>query len=394
MGPDGRARARTLLARGVSRTRTPNSQDLARAAARSRREASARSARLVSRLFFIVQCGLGAGAAWWVAVGPLGHTTPFFAPVTAIICLGLSYGQRLRRVGEVMIGVAVGVFIGDVFVHFFGSGGWQIVLVVVIAMSVAALLGAGMLLTTQAGVQSVIVTTLIADPGQGFTRWLDAVVGGSIALLFTLVAPAAPLRRPRQQAALVVGEISAILTDTVRALREGDSDLASATLARARNSEAMLDEARALSAEGIAVVRLSPFRRRHLPGVQAIADLLEPLDRAIRNLRVLVRRAAIATWREEAVPSAYLRLLEALAETTTDISRELAERRLPTNARVGLHRIGEASAVLDPSSGLSAEVMRAQIRSMVVDLLMLTGLPLEEAFAMVPESMTHTADDG
>ncbi|MEO5980810.1 MAG: FUSC family protein [Pedococcus sp.] len=368
--------------------------DLARAAARSRREARDRSGRLVSRLFFIVQCGLGAAAAWWVAEGVLGHVTPFFAPVTAIICLGLSYGQRLRRVGEVMIGVAVGVFVGDAFVHFFGTGGWQIVVVVVISMSVAALLGAGMLLTTQAGVQSVIVTTLIADPGQGFTRWLDAVIGGSIALLFTLMAPAAPLRRPRQQASLVVGEISAILTDTVRALREGDYDLASATLSRARDSEAMLDEARALSAEGIAVVRLSPFRRRHLPAVQAIADLLEPLDRAIRNLRVLVRRAAIATWRGEPVPSGYLRLLDALAETTTDISRELAERRLPTNARLGLHRIGEASAVLDPSSGLSAEVMRAQIRSMVVDLLMLTGLPLDEAFAMVPESMTHTADDG
>ena len=109
------------------------------------------------------------------------------------------------------------------------------------------------------------------------------------------------------------------------------------------------------------------------PGVQAIADLLEPLDRAIRNLRVLVRRAAIATWREEAVPTAYLRLLDALAETSEDIARELGERRLPTNARVGLQRIGEASAVIDPSAGLSGEVMRAQIRSMVVDLLMLTG---------------------
>jgi hypothetical protein len=31
--------------------------------------------------------------------------------------------------------------------------------------------------------------------------------------------------------------------------------------------------------------------------------------------------------------------------------------------------------------------MRAQIRSMVVDLLMLTGLPYEEAREFVPESM-------
>ena len=175
-------------------------------------------------------------------------------------------------------------------------------------------------------------------------------------------------------------------------MRRRDADLASATLARARASERMLDELRALSAEGIAVVRLSPFRRRHLPGVQAIADLLEPLDRAIRNLRVLVRRAAIATWREEPVPTAYLRLLDALSQTTHDIADELGERRLPVEARTGLHQIGELSAVIDTSSGLSGEVMRAQIRSMVVDLLMLTGIPYAEARDSVPESMG--ASDG
>jgi uncharacterized membrane protein YgaE (UPF0421/DUF939 family) len=372
----------------------PTGADLARAAQRSRTEVTSRYRRLLSRLFFIVQCGLGAALAWWIAADVLHHTRPFFAPVTAIICLGMSFGQRLRRVGEVMIGVAVGVFTGDVFVHFFGSGVWQIAVVVVLAMTIASLLGAGLLLTTQAGVQSVIVTTLVAAPGQAFTRWVDAVIGGVVALVFTLFAPAGPLRRPRQQAALVVREISSILGDAARAVRQGDSDLASATLGRARASEAMLTELRQLSAEGIAVVRLSPFRRRHLPGVQAIADLLEPLDRAIRNLRVLVRRAAIATWRDEPVPTAYLQLIGALAETTSDMAAELEQRRLPTNARVGLHRIAELSAVLDPAAGLSAEVMRAQIRSMVVDLFMLTGLTYETARELVPESMSTSPPDG
>ena len=335
----------------------------------------------------------GAATAWWFAAGVLLHNRPFFAPVTAIICLGMSFGQRLRRVAEVMIGVAVGVFIGDVFVHFFGSGVWQIVVVVVISMTHR---GAARRrhAAHHAGRRAVGHRhDARRRPGQAFTRWLDAVVGGCVALLFTLVAPASPLRRPRQQAA---------------ARRRGDQRRSSPTRpvrcaaatptsprppwpapAPPRHAR----EARALSAEGIAVVRLSPFRRRHLPGVQAIADLLEPLDRAIRNLRVLVRRAAIATWREEPVPTAYLRLLEALVADHHDIAHELGERRLPTDARVGLHRIGEASAVIDPSSGLSGEVMRAQIRSMVVDLLMLTGLPHDEARDMVPESMTTGPQD-
>ena len=330
---------------------------------------------------------MGAAAAWWVAGSVLNHPQPFFAPVTAMVCLGLSYGQRLRRVADVMLGVAIGVFVGDVFIHYFGSGVWQIVLVACHRDERGHPVRRPALLTTQAGLQAVIVTTLVAQPGQAFSRWIDAVVGGSIALVLTLVAPAAPIRRPRQRAAAVVHELSEMLRDTVTALREGDAELASSTLARARASEGMLRDLRDASEEGMAVVRLSPLRRRHLPSVQVIAGLLEPLDRAIRNLRVLIRRAAIATWRGERVPAAYLRLLSSLAEVTDEIAGELQERRIPTGSRRGLSAIAEASAVIDPSAGLSSEVMRAQIRSMVVDLLMLTGLPYEEAREFVPESM-------
>lgn len=148
----------------------------------------------------------------------------------------------------------------------------------------------------------------------------------------------------------------------------------------------MLDELQKLASEGVAVVRLSPFRRRHLPGAQAIADLLEPLDRTIRNLRVLVRRASVGARRREVVPAAYVDLVQDLARSCDDIARELHERHQPVSARPGLQRLGERSAAIDSASGLSGEVMRAQVRSMIVDLLVLTGLPLEEAGAHVPVS--------
>jgi uncharacterized membrane protein YgaE (UPF0421/DUF939 family) len=41
-----------------------------------------------------------------------------------MISLGMSYGQRLRRVIDVTIGVAIGVLVGDIFVSFFGTGVW------------------------------------------------------------------------------------------------------------------------------------------------------------------------------------------------------------------------------------------------------------------------------
>ena len=65
---------------------------------------------------------------------------------------------------------------------------------------------------------------------------------------------------------------------------------------RTEETLAELDEA---TAEGLAVVRQSPFRRRQLAGIEAYAQLSEPLDHASRNLRVLARRCAVALWRGE-----------------------------------------------------------------------------------------------
>lgn len=353
---------------------------------RSKASILRRVTRLRYRFFFIAQCALAAAAAWWVATELLHHQNAFFAPVTVMISLGMSYGQRLRRVIDVTIGVAIGVMVGDIFVHFFGTGVWQIALVATTAMTIAVLFGQGTLLVTQAGVQSVIVTTLLVQPGQGLSRWLDAVVGGSVALLAATIAPASPLRRPRVQASVVVAELSAILACTATALRRSDSDLATEALTRARRSEHALDELRGLSAEGIAVVRFSPFRRGHLPGVQAIADLVEPLDRAIRNVRVLSRRASIALWEGEEVPAVYVDLISSLAVVTAQIAERLHDRHLATGAQDALTDIARASSVMAPHAGLSAEVIRAQVRSAVVDLLMLTGLTVDEARERVPTS--------
>lgn len=357
-----------------------------RAARRSRASVQQRLTRLRHRSFFIVQCATAAAVAWWVATALLHHQSAFFAPVTVMISLGMSYGQRLRRVIDVTAGVAIGVLVGDIFVHFFGSGVWQIAIVAMTAMTLAVLFGAGTMLVSQAGVQSIIITTLVAQPGLALSRWLDAVVGGSVALLAATITPASPLRRPRAQAAVVVAELSAILACTAKALRQNDKDLATSALARARSSEHALDELRDLSAEGIAVVRLSPFRRRHLPGVQAIADLLVPLDHAIRNIRVLVRRTSVALWEGEEVPPTYVDLISSLADVTAEIAGQLSERRLSRRSRDALTAIAQASSLVAAHPGLSAEVIRAQVRSAVVDLLMLTGLTYDEARARVPAS--------
>jgi uncharacterized membrane protein YgaE (UPF0421/DUF939 family) len=350
-----------------------------------RRSLSTRWSRLRSRAFLIPQTAVTAGLAWFLASEVLRHPNPFFAPIAAIICLGGTFGHRMRRGLEMALGVAVGIGVGDIFVQLFGQGLWQVVLVVAVSMSLATLLGAGQLMTTQAAVQSLVVTLLLPNPEQGLERWLDAIVGCAVALLVATVAPSSPLRRPGQLAASILAEVAATLEAMAAALRLDDEAAADRVLERARATEEQLQTLAEANREGLAVIRHSPFRRGQLPEVQAYAQLLDPLDRASRNLRVLARRAVVLVWRGQHVPPGYLDLLRRLGAAAQLMSVELEQGRLPRSVRDELIALGETSSHLEFPHTLSAVAMLAQARSMIVDLLELTGLPGEDARELVPE---------
>ena len=135
----------------------------------------------------------------------------------------------------------------------------------------------------------------------------------------------------------------------------------------------------------MAVVRHSPFRRRQLTRVTALADLYEPLDHASRNLRVLARRCAIAAWRGDEVPAGHLESIERLSAACRFMAAELREGRLPTAARDRLLEIGQSSSHLELTHAISAVVILAQIRSITADLLELTGMGYQAARELIPE---------
>ncbi len=340
--------------------------------------------RLRSKVWHIGQCAIASGAAWFLAHDVVGHPKPFFAPIVAVICLGTSYGQRLRRVAEVTVGVAVGVFLADVLLLLVGTGAWQISLVVALAMSIALLLNAGTLFVTQAAVQGIVVVTVVATPGYALTRWLDAVIGGAVALVAATVVPRAPLRRPREQAALVVRRIADLLRAAAESAQDGDVERSLSVLADARTTDRLIRELQDAADEGMSVIASSPFRRRHTGHVRAMVELVEPLDRAMRNTRVLVRRMAVSSYHHEPIPRAYAVLCEDLAAAADSMADDLAAGRLAESARRPLLAVAEGTAQVERVADLSAEVVLAQIRSIIVDLLQITGLGVLEATDALP----------
>ncbi|CAA9376128.1 aromatic acid exporter family protein [uncultured Nocardioides sp.] len=358
---------------------------LDRALTRSRTSVRTRVERWRGKRFQIAQCALAAGVAWLIASDVLGHQSPFFAPIAAVVSLGTSYGQRLRRVVEVAIGVAVGVLIGDLLVAGVGTGWWQLSLIVALAMTTAILLDGGQLFVTQAAVQSIVVSTLVPDPGMGLIRWTDALVGGAVALVAATVVPAAPLRRPREQAAVVVRKVAELLRASADAMVDGEVGPAMDLLADARATDYLINELRSAADEGLSVVASSPFRVRHKGHVRRMADLVDPLDRSLRSTRVLVRQTAVAAYHHRAVPSSYAMVARELADAADLAADELSVDRMASAAQPALLAVGMATGRVERTDVLSAEVVLAQLRAVVADLLLVTGMdPLEASDALPP----------
>src|SRR5918999_3134116 len=185
------------------------------AAERSRMSARARAERLRNATRAMLQATLAATVAWLLATELVGHEQPFFAPLSAMITLGLTQGQHGRRAAEVVLGVTLGIAVADLLVIALGTGWWQLALVVGLSMAVALLLGSGQLFAQQAAVSAALVATLQPpDEGVSFARAVDALLGGGIALAVSaLVLPAHPARMVREAAAPVLDELAGVLDD-------------------------------------------------------------------------------------------------------------------------------------------------------------------------------------
>ena len=105
----------------------------------------------------ILQTAVAACAAWFLAVLILGVDRPTFAPIAAVICLGLAVGERARRAVELTFGVAFGVAIADFLVSAVGVAALQAGLVVALAMALAVFLGREEIGVKEAAISAMII---------------------------------------------------------------------------------------------------------------------------------------------------------------------------------------------------------------------------------------------
>ena len=347
------------------------------AAVRLRTRLAAGGRRLEMSALPIAQCAVAAGSAWFVANDLIGHARPFFAPIAAVITLGISLGSRLRRVAELVVGVSLGVLVGDLLISVIGSGTWQITLVVALAMAAAVFTDGATLLVAQAGASAVLVATLL-PPGEagGFDRCIDALIGGTVGLVVAAVLPADPVGPVRREARALLDELAAVLVRTAEALRDRDAEAASAALARARASQPLIDELRGALRGGHEVTRVSPLLRRRRRELARFAELAERTDYAMRNARVLVRRTYTALCDDEPAAPELADILNELATAVRALTAQLGRDGRRELAREPVLDVVQHAQALAETfmPGPSEVVIVAQLHSIALDLLQATGL--------------------
>ena len=253
-------------------------------------------------------------------------------------------------------------------------------------MSAAFLLDGGQLLVTQAAVQSIVVATLIPAVDAAFIRWTDAMIGGAVALVAATVVPAAPLRRPREQAAVVVRKIAELLRAAGELMVSGDVDPALALLADARDTDYLIRELQDASAEGLAVVASSPFRVRHRGGSAPDGRPRRPAGPGAAQhpgAGPPHRRGGLPATADPGRPTRCSPASSPRPPTRSPTSSPQNEMAVDAQDRAA-SRSATPPARSSAPTVLSAEVVLAQLRSVVADLLLVTGMDELEATDALP----------
>ena len=191
--------------------------------------------------------------------------------------------------------------------------------------------------------------------------------------------PVAPVRRTSRT---LLDELAAVLRGVADALRDRDADAALAALHRARRTQPSIDSLRGALHGGREVTAVSPLHRRRRRVLARYAELAERADYAMRNARVVARRAYAPC----STASPRCRTCRTSSPSwpapSAGSRRSSPGRATRAGPQPVLDVVGHAKVMSDDAAALlgeSEQVLVAQLRSIALDLLQATGLSRAEA---------------
>lgn len=335
-----------------------------------------------NRWRLIIQLSVGTGLSWLIAAELFNHPQPFFAPIAAVIAVMAGGGQRHRTVIELVFGVSVGILVGELLIHVIGRGFWQISIVVVLALVVGSLLGLKGLALMQAITSSILLAAVIPVAGSGnpaVTRFLDALVGGLIGLALTLLVPRNPLRDIDREVQSILRNLAGTLSQVAAALRGNDSRGADRALLRARNMQPDVEAMMATSNNAREIARMAPLRWKQREHFEYYHSALTNIDNAVRDSRVLARRASSLLRHGEVPVPDVANAVDALSKAVSIFGSDLSESDDFDRAQHELIQAARiATVALPTAASLDSAATVSQVRALAADLLYASGFDRDE----------------
>jgi uncharacterized membrane protein YgaE (UPF0421/DUF939 family) len=331
-----------------------------------RDQLSAALARGRTAAWPVTQAAVASGLAWYLAHDALGHPQPFFAPIAAAISLSASVGRRWRNVGQMVLGVTLGIGVAEAVVGVAGPGVLSLTAVVLITMGLAASINSMPMFVNQAAASAVLVVALRTG-GVGGERLIDAVIGGASALLISLVLfpprPRPLLARAIRHALAGVARALAGAADALESRQPRDAEWMLATTHAVHAQLNNLTAARGAAAD---IVHLAPLHWRDRSQVER-ADVRAAHVALLANTALtLVRLAASVLDDPEDPPAGLAESVAELAHATSTLARGAS----PAEREQVRALIRELADAVPPSHGRPAVAATAlELRAAATDLL-------------------------
>jgi len=333
----------------------------------------------------IIQIVAGVTAAYAIARWGLLHPYPILAITVTINSLGFARDARPQRVATSVIGILVGVALSDALSLLIGKGLWQLVVVLFVVFLVGRIVSSNPSFAVAAAVPSALVVILPLPAGGVFGRTLDALIGGVIALLVTALIPRDPGRAAARDRRTLFNAVGEALTCVIECLRDADESAGELGLARLRRTQPLVDAWSTAHESSLAVAQISPLLRSRLPELQRSSRVLAAADLTTRHLRTIARRAEFLV-RDGVRRPALAELLGQFGTAIALLGEELDDPQVAGAARSLLadltRRLDPASVI--PDAHLTDAALLLMLRPFAVDLLVGTGMPIDEARALLP----------
>lgn len=350
-----------------------------------------RMAAIVSRAWAMVsadawlllQRTIAATAAWLIAKRVFDHHEPFFAPIAAVIALNALLGERGSNAMRLLLGVGVGILVGELTVVVLSGGYGALALSTFVAMAIARALGGARVTISQAAA-SAILTVVSANDQAGTERLFDAVIGAGVALVFSqfLFSPE-PIALLRRAESAALADISHGLELTARALERDDYESDERALNSVRNLRDRLVELTRLRRASSRVARHSIVWRSQMTPVVREKESADYLD-LVGSSCLMLARTAIAVKppeRRTLAPSVreLSNVVDGLAKNLGDLQMRqgAADRALDIARRLG-------SSGIRSKPTLAAAQLTAQM--LAADIMVFAGVSPDQAAGAIQAS--------